>query len=85
MAHATVYFVLAILVGVACIIFGIKGWMFVSIPVVVSFVYACTDEFHQKFVPGRTSLFSDVMIDTCGAFIGIILLYLVIVIKNKNS
>ncbi len=30
-------------------------------------VYALTDEFHQRFVPGRTPRFTDVLIDTVGA------------------
>jgi VanZ family protein len=34
-------------------------------------LYACTDEYHQSFVPSRTSSIYDVMIDTAGAAIGI--------------
>jgi len=30
------------------------------------FLYACTDEFHQVFVPGRSGEFRDVLIDTSG-------------------
>ncbi len=33
-------------------------------------VYASSDEFHQLFVAGRNSEFSDVLIDTLGGFIG---------------
>lgn len=33
------------------------------------FFYACTDEFHQAFVPGRGPAFSDVLIDTSGGLI----------------
>ena len=32
--------------------------------------YAASDEFHQLFVPGRAGLFSDVLIDSCGAALG---------------
>jgi VanZ family protein len=36
--------------------------------------YACTDEFHQLFVPGRAGLITDVLIDSIGAvFITLIL------------
>jgi VanZ family protein len=35
--------------------------------------YAATDEFHQKFTPGRTSSVHDVMIDAAGAWIGLAL------------
>ncbi len=30
------------------------------------FLYACSDEFHQSFVPGRGPAFRDVLIDTSG-------------------
>jgi VanZ family protein len=34
-------------------------------------LYACTDEFHQSFVPGRQASPVDVLIDTFGAAIGL--------------
>lgn len=34
------------------------------------FLYACTDELHQYFVPGRSCEFRDVLIDTNGVFLG---------------
>jgi len=42
----------------------------------IVFLYACSDEFHQSFVPGRTALFSDVCIDTGGAAIGLLALWI---------
>lgn len=39
------------------------------------FLYACTDEFHQLFVVGRTGQFSDVVIDTFGATFGCLIYY----------
>ena len=32
--------------------------------ILMVFLYACTDEFHQAFVPGRSPAFRDVMVDT---------------------
>ena len=37
----------------------------------ISTGYASTDEIHQMFVPGREGKVFDVMIDSCGAFCGI--------------
>ena len=34
-------------------------------------IFAATDEFHQSFVPSRTASANDVMIDVCGALIGL--------------
>lgn len=39
-------------------------------------LYAFTDEFHQSFVPGRTPSLIDVGIDTIGAFIGLVPVWL---------
>lgn len=46
---------------------------------VVSFLacgaYACVDEWHQSFVPGRTSSVNDVLLDLKGAAIGVAIWY----------
>ena len=81
--HAVVYIILAILIGVACKVYGSKKWMYISFPIVLSFLYACTDEIHQRYVVGRSGKVSDVVIDTCGAIIGLVILQVCIVIKNK--
>ena len=45
----------------------------------ISVLYAISDEIHQYFVPGRACQFRDVMIDSCGALTGII----VVIIFSK--
>ena len=69
LAHATEYAILALLW------FGALG----SKPqaVVIAFLYACTDEFHQLFVPGRAGLFADVLIDTSGAAVAMLVVWFV--------
>ena len=44
--------------------------------ILFSFFYACTDEIHQLFIPGRSGQFTDVLIDTLGALFGCLLLVL---------
>ena len=41
----------------------------------VAFLVACSDETIQRFVPDRGPSFKDVMIDTSGALVGMILLF----------
>lgn len=48
-----------------------------------SFLYACTDEIHQIFVPGRSAQFRDVLIDTLGASFGTLIAYLIIKLITK--
>ena len=46
------------------------------ISLVVVFIYACTDEFHQLFIPGRSGEFRDVMVDTVGGCIGLCIMWI---------
>jgi len=41
------------------------------------FLYACSDEIHQLFVPGRSGKFTDVLIDSAGALLAVLLCFLV--------
>jgi VanZ family protein len=52
------------------------SWPKVLGTLLVVFLYAALDEFHQSFVPTRTPLVSDVFIDTAGAAIGLLALWL---------
>ena len=74
-AHFTEYFILAWLVFNA-----VKDDSSINkdiiISVLVVFLYACTDEFHQSFVPGRACMFRDVLIDTSGGAFATIITYL---------
>jgi VanZ family protein len=38
---------------------------------VIAAVYASLDEFHQSFIPSRTGALQDVLIDLCGAMLGL--------------
>lgn len=85
-AHASVYFVLCILV--LKLIFNLKGnekYIYYLISIIFCFIYACTDEFHQLFVDGRTGQFIDVLIDTIGAIIGCLTYLLFKRIKVKRN
>ncbi len=45
--------------------------------VVIAGLYSLTDEFHQRFVPGRGPSLRDSGIDTLGACLGMLIVYLV--------
>lgn len=70
--HATVYFVLALLLlTISRVIFGSKKYLLsCTITMLLCFIFAMTDEYHQTFVDGRTGQMMDVMIDTAGACVG---------------
>ena len=43
-----------------------------NLTVLVAYLYALSDEFHQRFTPGRTSKFTDTLIDLLGITLGLI-------------
>ena len=79
MSHAGEFMVLTLLAIFALKTCRIKGNKIYLIALVICFLYACTDEYHQTFVNGRTGQFSDVLIDTAGGAIGCG----IVLIKNK--
>ena len=48
-----------------------------AVPALLALLYACTDEFHQRFVPGRSCELRDVCIDLAGACCGILFCMLI--------
>lgn len=77
-AHMSEYGILALLFFalVACIRWRAAG-SGCLLALFLAFLYACTDEFHQRFVPGRSGSFTDVMIDTSGAAAAMLFVFLV--------
>lgn len=50
-------------------------------------LYAITDEIHQLFVPGRAFQFSDILVDSAGALIGVTVsaVILKIILKKRGN
>lgn len=75
LGHLTEYAILAMLLWRA-LRSGTRWQMKMSILFLVaalaSAIFAASDEFHQSFVPSRTASSNDVMIDICGALIGLL-------------
>jgi VanZ family protein len=51
------------------------NWAEAGLALSLVFAYAASDELHQAFVPNRTPLVSDVMIDTSGGAAALLLLW----------
>jgi VanZ family protein len=47
-------------------------WVRATVAFVPALLFACVDEYHQSFVPSRTSSLGDVCIDCLGAILGIL-------------
>ncbi len=72
-AHFLAYLVLGVL-----LLHGLKknkiiGNKAILIAISISVIFAISDEVHQLFVPGRGGQIKDVIIDSAGALVGIII------------
>lgn len=77
--HLSEYAMLAILCWRALMRFqaakpGGQAMKCAALAFLIAVVYAASDEFHQSFIPTRGPSVRDVMIDSCGALIGLTLL-----------
>ena len=82
-AHATEYAILAMLTCGAMMPASLGKTFLCSW--LIATIYACTDEFHQLFVPGRSGQVSDVCIDSLGAMAGLLLIWGIFKIIKKQE
>ena len=63
-----------------------RSWrVHLLLPWLFATLYAASDELHQSFVPGRGPLFSDVVLDSCGSFCGVLFALLVAFVIVKRA
>ena len=72
-AHFFVYLVLGLLVVNGLRSSGMKGYKKIGLAMVICVVYAMSDEFHQLFIPGRAGQIKDILIDSSGSLVGILI------------
>lgn len=82
-AHFTEYFILYLLaINVMKYYFNIKNAILYAF--IFSVLYACTDEIHQYFIPGRAMALKDVLIDSSGALLAMIITRINLKINKKS-
>ena len=83
-AHFSEYALLASLAFMA--FYGIKSSFLRWFSAVgFAFLYACSDEFHQTFVLGRSGMIRDVIVDTSGAVFGALIACFIAVFLTARS
>lgn len=75
-AHIIAYFILGILLFNVIVDYKFDMKFKFLLSAGLAFTYACSDEFHQLFVSGRSCEIRDVMIDTVASIVGISLCYI---------
>lgn len=55
------------------------------ISLALTFIYACSDEWHQSFVGGRAPQIRDVLIDTTGGIVFLLVIWLISFILDRRK
>ncbi|MCF0124434.1 MAG: VanZ family protein [Clostridia bacterium] len=74
LAHISIYTVVGMLLMSFVYTYEMKEKTRVNTSVIIGFIYACSDEIHQSFIPGRNASFIDALIDTFGVVLGVIII-----------
>jgi len=72
-AHLSIYFILGVLMFLLVKEYNIDKKKILAISLLLCILYACSDEIHQLFIFGRSGEVRDVLIDSFGSFLGIML------------
>lgn len=83
-AHITLYTLGGILIynAINIVKAEVKNKKKIIISFFIGLTYAITDEIHQIFVPGRAAQITDILIDSLGIIIGIVIINKIIGIIN---
>ncbi len=84
-AHMTEYAVLTLSIFIALAVCGLKSHKRYIFSFVLTVLFASSDEFHQRFVPGRCGTYKDVLVDSIGALLCLLILFLINRIINKRK
>ena len=83
-AHFTEFFVLAVTVAFPLYVYKIRGIFLIILGELFCIGVAFLDEYSQSFVLGRNPSYRDVMIDSAGAFCGILIAWIICYIGRKT-
>ena len=84
-AHFSIYCLLGFLMISLIKEYKIVNWKTMFLAFFLSFLYACSDEIHQLFIPGRSGNIIDVGIDSIGSYFGVLLYDFYYQIRRKHE
>lgn len=80
-AHLLEYTLLGLLLSLLAHRYGLRS---IWLPLAAGAACAAMDEIHQFFVPGRTGLVTDVLLDSLGVLLGLWAAHIIGKIRRKN-
>ena len=82
-AHFSIYTLVGILMMALMSTYDISKNKQILVSILVGIIYATSDEIHQYFIPGRSAMVTDVLIDTAGVCLGVLIVLIVLQIYIK--
>lgn len=83
-AHFGIYLILGLLVANGLMNINISRLNSILLALLICILYAISDEIHQIFILGRSGQVSDVLIDSSGGLVGVLLLHAIRRRKSKE-
>ena len=84
-AHFFIYLILGLLVASLLKEYSLVNKRMMIYSFLICFLYAISDEIHQLFVNGRSGEIRDILIDSMGSLVGIVIYYLIRRRKNEQK
>lgn len=83
-AHFSIYTLVGILMMALMSTYDISKNKQILVSILVGIIYATSDEIHQYFIPGRSAMVTDVLIDTAGVCLGVLIVLMLLQFYIKN-
>ena len=83
-AHFSIYALLGLIFALLISQYKIYGTRQFLFALIFCFLYACSDEIHQLFVPGRSGEIKDVLLDTFGGAFGIGITKIILIRRDRK-
>lgn len=82
-AHFSIYTLVGFLLMALASTYNLKENKKIIISLCIGALYATSDEIHQLFIPGRSGQITDVILDSMGVLLGILLILTVLEVYKK--
>lgn len=82
-AHFSIYTLVGFLLMALASTYNLKENKKIIISLCIGALYATSDEIHQLFIPGRSGQITDVILDSMGVLLGILLVLTVLEVYKK--
>lgn len=84
-AHFSIYTLVGLLLMSFISTYNLKENKRIIISLCIGVLYATSDEIHQLFIPGRSGQITDVILDSMGVLLGILLVLIVWEVYKKTK